>query len=54
MRCLTHGFIYCFRLSFPVLVLCIYLSQKQIHRALPGIFIPDGYNLTTSDRKANI
>jgi len=23
--------------------LCIYLSEKQLHLALPGILIPDGY-----------
>jgi len=36
-------YIYSSRLNFPVCVLCIYLSEKQLHRALPGIFIPDGY-----------
>jgi len=27
-----------------VFALCIYLTRKQLHRALPGIIIPDGYN----------
>jgi len=35
--------LYCFRLNFPVFALCIYLTRKQLHLALPGIFIPDGY-----------
>jgi len=39
--------IYSSRLSFPVFVLCIYLSEKQLHLALPGILIPDGYNIIT-------
>jgi len=33
-------------LNFPVFILCIYLSEKQLHLALPGILIPDGHNIS--------